>query len=76
MAKRRKMPMPDAEKQKTTATPDASDVKPEEQLTDCDVTTFSIDDAFAYQQTHQMNLEAFINLVATKMKFKVSDKHA
>ena len=37
-----------------------------------DVSQFTIDDAFAYQNKQQMGLEEFINVVATKMKFKVS----
>ena len=64
MAKRRKMP---AITTGSFATPDPS---PKEEL---DVSGFTIDDAFAYQASKQMNLEEFINVVATKMKFKVSN---
>jgi hypothetical protein len=46
-----------------TFTPEANQI---------DVSGFTIDDAFAYQHEKNMNLEDFINQVATKMKFKVS----
>ena len=62
MAKRRKMPA--VAPSFATPNPDPKD--------ELDVSGFTIDDAFAFQASKQMNLEEFINVVATKMKFKVS----